>query len=152
VNRFLHRIINRLRAGYPRGIPPTDYIPLLALLSRRLTNDEVKTVAKERMDRGEFDSVDIGVAITQIHRRIALTRRRSEGPGAARGQRGGRLTTHPIARRTDNDAALPTRPGRPAGAVAAADPGSGFGSVLKIRHEYEKESPAIKLRHRHRRR
>jgi hypothetical protein len=23
--------------GYPQGIPPTDYIPLLALLSRRLT-------------------------------------------------------------------------------------------------------------------
>ena len=66
MNRFLHRIVNWLRAGYPEGIPPTDYIPLLALLSRRLTNDEVETVAKELMDRGEFDNVDIGVAITQI--------------------------------------------------------------------------------------
>jgi hypothetical protein len=66
VNRFLHRIVNWLRVGYPQGIPPTDYIPLLALLSRRLTNDEVNTVAKELMDRGEFDNVDIGVAITQI--------------------------------------------------------------------------------------
>jgi hypothetical protein len=66
VNRFLHRIVNWLRAGYPEGIPPTDYIPLLALLSRRLTNDEVETVARELMDRGEFDNVDIGVAITQI--------------------------------------------------------------------------------------
>jgi hypothetical protein len=45
VNRFLHRIVNWLRVGYPQGIPPTDYIPLLALLSRRLTNDEVETVA-----------------------------------------------------------------------------------------------------------
>jgi hypothetical protein len=66
VNRFLHGIVNWLRAGYPQGIPPTDYIPLLALLSRRLTNDEVETMAKELMDRGEFDNVDIGVAITQI--------------------------------------------------------------------------------------
>jgi hypothetical protein len=66
VNRFLHRIVNWLRVGYPQGIPPTDYMPLLALLSRRLTNDEVETVAKELMDRGEFDNVDIGVAITQI--------------------------------------------------------------------------------------
>ena len=66
MNRFLHRSVNWLRAGYPEGIPPTDYIPLLALLSRRLTNDEVNTVAKELMDRGEFDNVDIGVAITQI--------------------------------------------------------------------------------------
>jgi len=38
VNRFLHRIVNWLRVGYPQGIPPTDYMPLLALLSRRLTN------------------------------------------------------------------------------------------------------------------
>ena len=66
MNRFLHRIINWLRVGYPQGIPPTDYIPLLALLSRRLTNDEVETVAKELMDSGEFDNVAIGVAITQI--------------------------------------------------------------------------------------
>jgi hypothetical protein len=66
VNRFLHRIVNWLRVGYPQGIPPTDYMPLLALLSRRLTNDEVETVAKELMDRGEFDNVDIGVAIAQI--------------------------------------------------------------------------------------
>jgi hypothetical protein len=66
VNRFLHRIVNWLRVGYPQDIPPTDYLPLLALLSRRLTNDEVNTVAKELMDRGEFDNVDIGVAITQI--------------------------------------------------------------------------------------
>ena len=66
MNRFLHRIVNWLRVGYPQGIPPTDYMPLLALLSRRLTNDEGETVAKELMDRGEFDNVDIGVAITQI--------------------------------------------------------------------------------------
>jgi hypothetical protein len=66
VNRFLHRIINWLRVGYPQGVPPTDYIPLLALLSRRLTNDEVETVAGELMDSGEFDNVAIGVAITQI--------------------------------------------------------------------------------------
>jgi hypothetical protein len=66
VNRFLHKIVNWPRVGYPQGIPPTDYMPLLALLSRRLTNEEVETVAKALMDRGEFDNVDIGVAITQI--------------------------------------------------------------------------------------
>jgi hypothetical protein len=66
VNRFLHKILHWLRVGYPQGIPPTAYMPLLALLSRRLTNEEVETVAKELMDRGEFDNVDIGVAITQI--------------------------------------------------------------------------------------
>ena len=42
VNRFLTSIVAWLRAGYPEGIPPTDYFPVLALLSRRLSNDEVK--------------------------------------------------------------------------------------------------------------
>jgi Protein of unknown function (DUF3349) len=49
VTRFLTAIINWLRAGYPNGVPPTDYIPVLALLSRRLTTDEVKAVAAEVM-------------------------------------------------------------------------------------------------------
>lgn len=66
MNRFLNSIVAWLRAGYPDGVPQTDYIPLLALLSRRLTNDEVKAVARELMQRGEFDQIDIGVVITQI--------------------------------------------------------------------------------------
>jgi Protein of unknown function (DUF3349) len=66
VNRFLTSIVAWLRAGYPDGVPPTDYFPLLALLSRRLSNDEVKAVARALMDRGEFDNVDIGVLITQF--------------------------------------------------------------------------------------
>jgi Protein of unknown function (DUF3349) len=66
VNNFLTSIVNWLRAGYPEGIPPTDYFPVLALLSRRLSSDEVKAVASELMQRGGFDDVDIGVLITQI--------------------------------------------------------------------------------------
>ena len=66
MNRFLTSIIDWLRAGYPEGIPPTDYFPVLALLSRRLSSDEVKTVAGELMQRGDFDDVDIGVLITRL--------------------------------------------------------------------------------------
>jgi len=66
VNKFLTSIVAWLRAGYPDGVPPTDYFPLLALLSRRLSNDEVKAVARALMHRGEFDNVDIGVLITQF--------------------------------------------------------------------------------------
>ena len=66
MNRFLNAIVSWLRAGYPEGVPPHDYLPVLALLSRRLTSDEVKAVASELMQRGDFDQVDIGVAITQI--------------------------------------------------------------------------------------
>ena len=39
---------------------------MLALLSRRLSNDEVKLVASALMQRGDFDHVDIGVLITQL--------------------------------------------------------------------------------------
>jgi hypothetical protein len=66
VNRFLDAIVSWLRAGYPEGVPPHDYLPVLALLSRRLTSDEVKAVASELIHRGDFDRVDIGVAISQI--------------------------------------------------------------------------------------
>jgi hypothetical protein len=62
----LTSVVAWLRAGYPEGIPPTDYIPVLALLSRRLSNDEVKVVTRELIARGDFDHVDIGVLITQI--------------------------------------------------------------------------------------
>jgi hypothetical protein len=66
VNRFLSSVVSWLRAGYPEGVPPTDTFAVLALLTRRLTNDEIKAVANELMQRGEFDNIDIGVAITQI--------------------------------------------------------------------------------------
>ncbi len=66
MNRFLSSIVNWLRAGYPEGVPPTDYVPLLALLRRRLSDDEVKAVARELQRRDGFDQIDIGVAITQL--------------------------------------------------------------------------------------
>jgi hypothetical protein len=66
VNRFLSSIVAWLRAGYPDGIPPTDYLPLLALLSRRLTAEEVKIVTAELIDRQDFDHFDIGAAIMRI--------------------------------------------------------------------------------------
>jgi len=66
VNRFLNSVVSWLRAGYPEGIPPTDTFAVLALLSRRLTNDEVKLVARDLMQQGDFDDVDIGVLISKL--------------------------------------------------------------------------------------
>jgi Protein of unknown function (DUF3349) len=70
---FLGSIVNWIRAGYPEGIPPTDSFPVLALLTRRLGNDEVKAVAHELMQRGDFDHVDIGVLITQMTDELPTT-------------------------------------------------------------------------------
>lgn len=72
MNAFLARIAAWLNAGYPEGVPGPDRVPLLALLTRRLTGDEVRTVAQDLMDRGEFDHVDIGVLITGITDELPL--------------------------------------------------------------------------------
>ena len=66
MNRFLSSIVSWLRAGYPDGVPQNDYLPLLALLSRKLTADEVRTVALELVGRPVFDDFDIGAAIMRI--------------------------------------------------------------------------------------
>jgi hypothetical protein len=44
---FLAKIVGWLRAGYPDGVPGHDYIPLVALLTRQLTDDELTLVAGE---------------------------------------------------------------------------------------------------------
>ena len=66
VTKFLTKIVAWITAGYPEGVPGPDGVPLLALLQRRLSDDEVKAVATELMNRGEFDEVDIGVLITEM--------------------------------------------------------------------------------------
>jgi len=62
------RMVAFVRAGYPQGVPQTDYVPLLALLPRRLSDEEVAAVATQLAARGELniDPADIGVAITRI--------------------------------------------------------------------------------------
>jgi hypothetical protein len=68
VPSFLTSIIGWLRAGYPDGVPAADYIPLVALLSRRLSSDEVRHVARQLCVTGEqpIDNVDIGTVITKV--------------------------------------------------------------------------------------
>jgi len=66
VNRFLNTVVSWLRAGYPTGVPDTDYLPILALLKRRLSNDEVIIVARQLMQLAEPDFADIGTEILRI--------------------------------------------------------------------------------------
>ena len=62
------RMVAFIRAGYPQGVPETDYVPLLALLRRRLSDDEVAAAATQLAARGEMniDTADIGAAIIRI--------------------------------------------------------------------------------------
>jgi hypothetical protein len=63
----LARIVNWLREGYPGGVPEHDYVPLLALLERRLTRSEVKKIAKalRRADVSPAGPSDIAAAIAE---------------------------------------------------------------------------------------
>ena len=48
-------------------MPERDYIPLLALLARRLTSEEVEAVAAQLVRQGDpIDPTDIGTLITKV--------------------------------------------------------------------------------------
>jgi hypothetical protein len=70
VSLSVDRFVAFIRAGYPQGVPQRDYRPLLALLRRRLCDDELVELAGELVAHGELklniDIADIGVAITRI--------------------------------------------------------------------------------------
>ena len=42
---FITRAVDWLRAGYPAGVPRQDYVALLGVLRRKLTEEEVRTIA-----------------------------------------------------------------------------------------------------------
>jgi hypothetical protein len=67
LNTRLRGVLDWLLEGYPSGVPPKDYIPLIALLRRRLSEDEVRDIADEIALRSPNGvSADIGVSITRI--------------------------------------------------------------------------------------
>jgi len=43
---FVDNVVGWLHEGYPHGVPPKDYFPLLALLMRSLTEEEVVKAAR----------------------------------------------------------------------------------------------------------
>ena len=66
--QFLTSIIGWLRQGYPNGVPELDYVPLVALLCRRLSDEEVVAVTEALIEQGQepIDRVGIGVLITRL--------------------------------------------------------------------------------------
>lgn len=68
MNPALEKIVGWLRASYPTGVPSQDYQPLLALMRRRLTEDEVLELGNRLVAGGlaPADRVDVGVGITKV--------------------------------------------------------------------------------------
>ena len=46
-SNFVARALGWLRAGYPQGVPKQDYVALLGLLRRKLTDQEVHAISNE---------------------------------------------------------------------------------------------------------
>jgi hypothetical protein len=44
---FVTRAVDWLRQGYPTGVPKQDYVVLLGLLQRKLTEEEVRKIAND---------------------------------------------------------------------------------------------------------
>ena len=67
LSSYVHSILNWVRAGYPDGLPPKDYIPLFALLGTQVTNDDLQAIAGELSRQSDPDSAAaMKKAITEV--------------------------------------------------------------------------------------
>jgi Protein of unknown function (DUF3349) len=57
---LLDNVLGWLHDGYPEGVPPKDYFPLLALLKRSLSEDEVIKAAQTILHGNNADTVTDG--------------------------------------------------------------------------------------------
>jgi Protein of unknown function (DUF3349) len=64
-------VIGWLHRGYPEGVPPKDYFPLLALLKRSLTEEQVVKAAQTVLRGTDSDTVTEDQLRDAIHQVIA---------------------------------------------------------------------------------
>jgi len=68
----IERMLGWLKAGYPHGIPEADFVPLLGLLQRRLSADEMQALGERLRATGlvPANRVDVGVEYLRITREL----------------------------------------------------------------------------------
>lgn len=64
----IERIVGWLKGGYPHGIPEADYIPLLAVLRRRLSQEEIDELAERIVRDGLIPAarLDVGAEFLRV--------------------------------------------------------------------------------------
>lgn len=67
----LDKVLNWLHDGYPSGVPQKDYFPLLALLTRTLSEEEVMLAARTLLLEGDVDTPVTTEQIEQAIRQVA---------------------------------------------------------------------------------
>jgi hypothetical protein len=70
-------VLGWLREGYPEGVPPKDYFPLLALLKRSLTEPQVVRAAQTIL---RTSNGDVPVTEEQIHAAIHQITEKAPNP------------------------------------------------------------------------
>ena len=63
----LDNVLSWLHDGYPEGVPPRDYFPLLALLKRSLTEEEVVKAAQTVLKGTNSDTVTEAEIRAAVH-------------------------------------------------------------------------------------
>jgi hypothetical protein len=72
VAQVVASVVRWLRAGYPDGLPPHDYVPLFAVLRRRLSEEEVNAVTEALVRDGHLTEAAAADAITAVTHRPPL--------------------------------------------------------------------------------
>ncbi len=69
-SNFMTRAVGWLRAGYPTGVPRGDYVALLGVLRRKMTEEEVRSIAVDLADRSVLAGDD-PISTADIERMIS---------------------------------------------------------------------------------
>ena len=75
-NGKFESVLGWLHEGYPEGVPPKDYFPLLALLKRSLTEEQVVEAAQKVLKKNDSDTV----TEAEIHAAIAKVTEQEPNP------------------------------------------------------------------------
>jgi hypothetical protein len=65
LSEVVDRVLRWLHEGYPDGVPYTDYVPLFALLDKRLTENEIEDFA------GKLEGLSDAGTAQVIHEALA---------------------------------------------------------------------------------
>lgn len=67
---FFESVLTWLHKGYPEGVPPKDYIPVLALLKRSLSEEDVVKAAQAVLKQADSDSAVTDQQIAEAIRKV----------------------------------------------------------------------------------
>lgn len=76
---LLARVLHWLREGYPEGVPPKDYSPILALLrNESLTDEEIDEIVTRLVEQKALADADEPISV--IDTKVAITHYTEELP------------------------------------------------------------------------